>query len=69
MVREQKCPQCGGPLEVVRQSGKLPLNPDQWASMRAGDYYCPTCPDNDRGMSGLCYWWEHELPAVIDYQI
>lgn len=62
MAREQKCPQCGGPLEAVRQSGKLSLNPDQWAARRAGDYYCPACPDNGRGVSKLCYWWEDELP-------
>lgn len=69
VTRERKCPQCGGPLRKVRQSPTSPLNRDQFDARKAGDYYCETCPDNDRGNSKLCYWWEDELPAVHDFQI
>lgn len=66
--RVLECPKCGGPLkECPRRSNWL--NDDQYASVKAGDYFCETCPDNDRGKSGLCYWWEHELPQPADWVI
>jgi len=68
-MKQQKCPQCGSPLQPVLQSPNSPLNRDQFDAVKAGDYYCETCPDNDRGKKLLCYWWERELPDVIDFQI
>ena len=56
-----QCPQCGGPLKKV--PGSNWLNADQYAAVKAGDYFCETCPDNGRGNSGLCYWWEREVEA------
>ncbi len=67
--RMLKCPRCGGPLIAVRQSANSPLNADQFDAVKAGDYYCPSCPSNDRGHTPLCYWWEHELPVPHDFQI
>lgn len=55
------CPICAKPLEAVRYNPDSMLNEDQFASVRAGDWVCSTCPDNGRGWSGLCYWWSHEL--------
>lgn len=67
--RQMICPQCRGLLTRVRRSPTSPLNQDQFDSAKAGDYFCPTCPDNGRGHRPLCYWWEHELLPVHDYQI
>lgn len=53
------CPTCGRPLVEVRYPGGA-LNREQWASIRAGDWWCETCPDNGRGRSGS-YWWTREL--------
>lgn len=58
------CPTCGGPLHEVLYPGGA-LNREQWASVRAGDWWCATCPDNGRGRSGA-YWWAHELQAIAD---
>lgn len=55
------CPQCG--CDLVRVSNSTPWNDDQWAAVKAGDYYCEACPDNGRGQSGLCYWWKSEVEA------
>jgi hypothetical protein len=63
------CPRCYGPVEEVRQSPTSPLNRDQFDASKAGDFFCRSCPDNGRGISGLCYWWESELPPVHDYSI
>lgn len=63
-IRLPTCPQCGGPLLKVRQPSESPWNADQFDSMKAGDYYCQHCPDNGRGKSGHCYWWERELPQL-----
>jgi len=60
------CPQCGSPLEQVCQSVNSMLNAEQFESVKAGDYYCPTCPDNDRGKDKKCYWWIKELPFSGD---
>jgi len=37
------------------------LNSDQFDSIKAGDFFCRKCPDNGRGITGLCYWWHYEL--------
>lgn len=66
MKKQQKCPQCGGPIVAVRQSPNSPLNSDQFDASKAGDYYCETCPSNDRGQKPLCYWRERELPDVVN---
>ena len=55
------CPTCGKPLTEVRYDSGSMLNRDQFDSIRAGDYFCASCPDNGRGKSGLCYWWKHEV--------
>jgi hypothetical protein len=34
---------------------------DQFASIRAGDWYCKGCPDNGRGRSGFRYFWDSEV--------
>lgn len=56
-----KCPQCGGNLKRV--PGSNWLNEYQYAAVKAGDWFCETCPDNDRGASGLCYFWDREIEA------
>ena len=55
------CPTCGGQLERVPRSTNM--NSDQWDAVKAGDWFCETCPDNDRGQTGLCYWFNSELEA------
>ncbi len=65
-VKREVCPQCGGPLVRIRQPDNSPLNHYQWLSSVAGDYYCPTCPTNNRGNSPWCYWWRHELPKAAE---
>jgi hypothetical protein len=62
-----KCPQCGGGLEPVRNDGAL--NSDQFDSVKAGDWYCPTCPDNGRGKYGGCYFWEREVQKKPEEEI
>lgn len=37
------------------------MNNEQFDSVKAGDWYCQVCPDNGRGESGLCYWWDKDL--------
>lgn len=54
------CPNCGKAMEQVTYPGGM-LNRDQWEATRAGDWACDNCPDNGRGRSGLCYWWEREV--------
>lgn len=56
------CPQCARVLERVTYSGGY-LNPDQWASVRAGDWWCETCPSNGRGRSGA-YFWNSEVAST-----
>ncbi len=58
----RKCPQCSSKLTPVVNSNNSMLNNDQFDSIRAGDCYCSKCPNNNRGKSGLCYWWENEVP-------
>ena len=65
----EECPQCGTRLSPVRQAYGSPLNADQFDAVKAGDFYCPECPSNDRGNKSLCYWWESELPLAQTYDI
>ena len=57
----QRCPSCGKKLERVRQSANSVLNADQFDAVRAGDWFCQTCPSNGRGWSNVKYWWDREL--------
>ena len=59
------CPQCLGSLKYVSQSSGSSLNSDQFDSVKAGDYYCTSCPSNGRGQASFCYWWTRE---TIDEQ-
>lgn len=54
-----RCPKCKSVLKRVRNESLL--NAEQFDSVKAGDWYCETCPDNGRGKSKLCYWWNAEL--------
>jgi len=56
-----RCPTCQTPLKAVKQTGGMAMNQYQFDAVKAGDWYCETCPDNGRGQSGLCYWWNSEL--------
>lgn len=58
---EPRCPKCNEPLTKVEYPHGSMLNRDQWESMIAGNWFCKKCPGNDRGKSGLCYWWDHEV--------
>lgn len=37
------------------------LNDDQFDAIRAGDWYCETCPTNGRGNTSYRYFWDREL--------
>jgi hypothetical protein len=54
------CPQCGASLNRVKQDTAM-LNEEQFDAIKAGDWYCDTCPGNGRGKSSLCYWWDREV--------
>lgn len=56
-----RCLHCGKLLTEIRYPTGSPFNRDQWDSMRAGDWVCESCPGNERGQSGMCYFWAHEL--------
>ncbi len=57
-----KCPVCGGKLLRVRNESGW-MNNDQFDAVKAGDWMCETCPDNGRGQSGKCYWWNSEVES------
>jgi len=52
------CPECGKELNIVPSSKCL--NPEQYNSTKAGDYYCKNCKGN-RGKTGYRYYWKEEL--------
>lgn len=52
------CPECGEELNIVPDSKCL--NPEQYDSVKAGDYYCTNCK-GDRGKTGFRYYWKEEL--------
>jgi hypothetical protein len=59
------CPACRGALTPVTYPSDSYLNEDQWRSIRAGDYYCPTCPRLPyAGQAHYRYYWADELPAI-----
>lgn len=61
-----KCPLCKNELQPVLQERGSVLNEDQFAAVRAGDYYCTRCPDNGRGNTGYRYFWARELaPSAV----
>lgn len=53
------CPICGGSLKAVPPSKWL--NAEQWEAVKAGDYYCGTCPSNGRGNGCFHYFWATEI--------
>lgn len=55
------CPGCRNPLNRVYRSRSSMLNDDQFDAIRAGDWYCTTCPTNGRGNTPYRYFWDHEL--------
>jgi len=58
------CPNCNTALEAVKQSASSPLNEEQFASIRAGDYFCAVCvcPEAERrGNTTYRYFWKHEV--------
>jgi hypothetical protein len=61
-VKEQ-CPTCNAPLHRVRNDS--PLNDDQFAAIRAGDYFCKQCTSN-QALSGYRYYWERDLPRNFE---
>lgn len=61
------CPTCGTKLERVPDSKWL--NPDQYNSIKAGDWFCTVCPDNNRGHTCYCYWWAREIEVFQEQQI
>jgi len=60
IMKNIECPQCGTKLIPIIYPGGY-LNRDQWESIRAGDYLCEVCPDNNRGTQKKCYWWKYEV--------
>ena len=57
----KRCPVCNIQLMEVRQAEGSLLNEQQWAAVRAGDYYCQNCPP-DKDMR-YKYWWKKEVKA------
>ncbi len=55
------CPQCNQVLYKVRQSPNSPLNSEQFASIRAGDWYCKTCKGNEAERTKYKYFWDKDL--------
>lgn len=55
------CPVCGKELIRVRYPANSPLNREQWASQRAGDWYCETCPSGWATNRPYRYFWDHEV--------
>jgi DNA modification methylase len=58
------CPICESPLKMVIQEANSPLNEDQWASIRAGDWFC-TCHNNHRGNKPYAFFWDSEFENEI----
>lgn len=59
------CPQCGHALhEVPRHSTWM--NDDQYNAVKAGDWYCGTCPpiEGRESASGLRYWFDSEVESA-----
>ena len=69
MTDKPRCPNCGKTLTKIRYPSGSMYNREQWESMKAGDWVCEACPGNDRGMSGMCYFWTRELAAPTPREI
>jgi hypothetical protein len=54
------CPTCCRRLHRVTNTGSW-MTSEQFDAVKAGDWYCDACPDNGRGKSGKCYWWDTEV--------
>ena len=63
-----KCPDCGKLLQEVRQSENSPLNREQFDASKAGDFFCDSCPSNDRGHAPLRYFWKSELLGQCQHE-
>lgn len=61
LIENPSCPTCGNSLLKVRQSSDSMLNAEQFAAVKAGDWYCETCPSNERGNTRYKYYWNREL--------
>lgn len=61
------CPQCGGELKHVENTGGWMTNA-QFDAIKAGDWFCPACPSNDRGNKPYCYWWNREVQEFMASQ-
>lgn len=61
MSDQRYCPQCSRPLERVYQDSNSMLNSYQFDAVRAGDWYCASCPSNGRARTSYRYFWNHEL--------
>jgi hypothetical protein len=59
------CPQCRKPLARVSPDSGM-LNREQFDAIKAGDWYCNTCPANGRGKLPHCYWWDREVLCQFD---
>lgn len=57
------CPDCGDVLHRVAYPGGSMLNEEQFADVRAGDWYCDQCK-GDRSKTGFRYFWNRELEGV-----
>jgi hypothetical protein len=67
-----KCPNCNGSARPVTQSNSY-LNSDQFDAIRAGDYYCETCPEEagtaKKSQSGYAYFWERDIAGAIEERL
>lgn len=55
------CPTCGKRLWRVTRDEDSMLNDEQFDAVRAGDWYCDSCPSNNRARTRYRYFWNHEL--------
>ncbi len=58
-----RCPDCGRVLQRVRRPSGSMLNDDQFDAVRAGDWFCASCPSNGRSNTSNRYFWDRELAA------
>lgn len=65
-MKNALCRTCGSVLHPIHQPANSPLNAEQWAGQRAGDFLCPMCPDNGRGVGAGHYLWEREVAWADD---
>lgn len=67
-----KCPNCNRPVHPVTQSNSY-LNSDQFDAIRAGDYYCESCPEEagtaKKSPSGYAYFWERDIEGAVEERL